>query len=188
MVRPRDPLDAAPGTSAADRRTVESRLDLAPFGLHPGSQIALWATAADYHDQVAKSETRRLTVLAPDELRERLAARQSRLAAELERLLHLERTCRQQVAAIERRLGNGEDGAADLGDLEAAERGQLAVNESLTSRADGVPAPAGVVGRDGRQPSRGGRPFVAVGGRGRRDRPVGPRGPAVAGRRNCWPR
>ena len=131
-------LDAA---SPADHRTVEYRLELAPLGLLPGSHVTLLATAGDYHDQVGRSNVRRLTVLLPEELRERLAARQSRLAAELERLLASERICRRQVGAIQRRLsGKGKIGSAEIGDLEAAERGQREVNESLTSRADGTPA------------------------------------------------
>ena len=138
--RPGDPLDAAAGAWAADHRTVEYRLELASLRLQPGIQVDLWATATDYHDQIGKSEVRRLIVLAPEELRERLAARQGRLAAELERLLHMERNCRQQVGAIERRLlGARGIGPADLDDLASAESGQREVSESLARRGDGAP-------------------------------------------------
>ena len=67
------------------------RWDLAELKLPPGSQVAFFATATDYHGQTTKSEPRRLIVVTPEELQQRIAGRQELILTELARVLKLQR-------------------------------------------------------------------------------------------------
>ncbi len=119
---------------------ISYRWKLAPLGLPPGSQVTFFATATDYHGQTAKSEPRRLIVVTPEELQQRIAGRQELILAELARLLKLQRDGRVQVKSLEIRLGQlGALEASDLDHLQAAELNQRQVNSGLTSREDGIP-------------------------------------------------
>jgi hypothetical protein len=121
-------------------RTIDYRWDLAALELPPGSHVSFYAAASDYKPQTGKSEPRRLIVVTPQELQERLAARQELILAELTRVLKLQRDCHVQVASLQIRLDNlGRLEQFDLDHLQAAEINQRQVNRSLTSREDGVP-------------------------------------------------
>ena len=77
--------------------TISYRWELAGLKLPPGSQVAFYATATDYHGQTAKSEPRRLIVVTPEELQQRIAGRQELILAELARVLKMQRDGRGQV-------------------------------------------------------------------------------------------
>ncbi len=95
----------------------------------PGSQVAFFATATDYHGQTAKSEPRRLIVVTPEELQQRIAGRQELILAELARVLKMQRDGRGQVTALEIRLGELRRlEPIDLDRLQAAELNQRQVN------------------------------------------------------------
>ncbi len=120
--------------------TISYRWELAELKLPPGSQVAFFATATDYHGQTTKSEPRRLIVVTPEELQQRIAARQELILAELARVLKMQRQGRGQVTALEIRIGELRRlEPIDLDRLQAAELNQRQVNTSLTSRADGIP-------------------------------------------------
>ncbi len=124
----------------AEPRVIQYRWDIAALGLPPGSQVAFHATAADYKPQTGKSEPRRLTVITPEELQERIAGRQELIRAELDRVLKMQCDARRQVKALEIRLAElGRLEQLDLDHLQAAELNQRQVRRNLTSRMDGVP-------------------------------------------------
>ncbi len=119
---------------------ISYRWELAAMKLPPGSQVAFYATATDYHGQTAKSEPRRLIVVTPEELQQRIAGRQELILAELARALKMQRDGRGQVTALEIRLRELRKlEQIDLDRLQAAELNQRQVNAALTSRADGIP-------------------------------------------------
>ena len=121
-------------------RTINYSWDLAPLQLPPGSQLAFYATAADYRPQTGKSEPRRLIIVTPQELQERIAGRQELLLAELARMLKMQRDARAGTKALEIRLGTlGRLEQLDLDHLQAADLNQRQVNRGLTNRDDGVP-------------------------------------------------
>ena len=119
---------------------ISKRWELAALKLPPGSQVTFFAVATDYHGQTAKSEPRRLIVVTPEELQQRIAGRQELILAELARVLKMQRDGRVQVKSLEIRLGTlGALEPFDLDHLQAAELGQRQVNGGLTSRSDGIP-------------------------------------------------
>lgn len=119
---------------------IAYRWDLAAMKLRPGTQVTFFARAADYRPQTGQSEPRRLAIITPEELADRIAARQSVILAELARILQLQRESRRQVAAEEiqvRRLGYLDQREVDR--LGGAELTQRQVARGLTSRSEGVP-------------------------------------------------
>ncbi len=79
-------------------------------------------------------------MVTPEEMAERIAARQALVLTELARALAAERQVRQQVAASDVVLqGKRRPEPADVGGLANAERGQRQVRDLLTSRSEGVP-------------------------------------------------
>ena len=120
--------------------TISYRWELAELKLPPGSQVAFFATATDYHGQTTKSEPRRLIVVTPEELQQRIAARQELILAELARVLKMQR----QGAGRSRRwrFASANCGGWSPSTWTASrppELNQRQVNTSLTSRADGIP-------------------------------------------------
>lgn len=113
---------------------------LAELGLTPGTQVTFHATATDYLPHTGQSDPRRLIVITPEELAERIASRQASLLAELSRVLQMQKQSRSQVSDLEIRLGEvGRFGRLDLDHLRGAELNQRQVNQTLTSPTDGVP-------------------------------------------------
>ena len=70
------------------------------MNLQPGAQVTFYATADDYLPQKGKSEPRRLIVVTPDDLQDRIADREKLIVAELERALKMQRDCREQVDSL----------------------------------------------------------------------------------------
>ena len=68
--------------------------------LTPGVQVTFYATATDYRPQSGKSDSRRLVVITPEQLIERIGQQQRFLLAELGRALEMER-----ARAVTRRPG-----------------------------------------------------------------------------------
>jgi hypothetical protein len=131
-----DWTDAAP---TGDRRALEDHWALEPLGLSPGTQATFYAAAFDYRGQVGKSEVRRLTVVTPQELRDRVAGRQTLVLAELERVLKMQQGGSTQVAAVRKQLAGGKPlEPSPVNQLRAAELTQREVDRSLTSPGEGV--------------------------------------------------
>ncbi len=123
-----------------DRRVVSLDWDLAPLGLTAGTQVTFYVAAGDYRPQTGTSEPRRLSVVTPDELTERIASRQAFLLAELKRVLGIQRQGRQQVADLEIRAGEiGLLDQLDLDHLRGVELNERQVVRTLSSRTDGLP-------------------------------------------------
>jgi hypothetical protein len=124
---------------AGDSRIVDYRWDLASLRLQPGTQIAFRVAATDYRPQNAASDPRRLLVVTPDELQDRIAEREGLIVAELDRALKMQRACREQVEKLRSQL-------ADLtwlerphvDGLQAVEHSQRDIDQVLTSRSHGV--------------------------------------------------
>ncbi|NQT11422.1 MAG: hypothetical protein HQ582_01650 [Planctomycetes bacterium] len=113
---------------------------LAKLGLQPGVQVTFHATATDYRPSSGESEPRRLTVITPQELTERIATRQGSILSELSRVLEMQTRSRGQVEDLEIRLGEvGRFGQLDLDHLRGAELNQRQVDQTLTSPSEGVP-------------------------------------------------
>jgi hypothetical protein len=128
------------GAEQGDRRVVDYRWELAGLELSPGAQLLFHATATDYLPQTGASEPRRLIVITPEELQDRIAARESQILEELGRALKMQRSGRSQVEAIRIRLAETKRLAAlDVDHLQGAELNQRQVNRTLTSRGEGVP-------------------------------------------------
>ncbi len=128
------------GEQKGDSRRITYDWNLADLGLRPGVQIHFQAVAADYLPQTGKSDPRRLVIITPEELTDRIAARQTALLGELGRVLAMQRQARQQVTALEIQVRQvGRVGQLDLDHLRGAELNQRQVNQTLTSRAEGVP-------------------------------------------------
>ncbi len=106
-----------------------------------GTQITLWATAGDYLPQTGKSTVRRLTIISPAELEERLAQRQMLIFGELQRVLKLQQDARVQTQLAgnpARRVGRLTK--QDIDHAQAAELNQRQVTRTLTSPTEGIPA------------------------------------------------
>ena len=87
------------------------------------------------------SESRRLIVVTPGELQDRIAGRQNLLLSELDRVLKMQRAGRGQVEAVEIRLDETKRlDQPDLDQLRAAELGQRQANVVLTGAGEGIPS------------------------------------------------
>jgi hypothetical protein len=134
-------LDAPPGSlEAGESQPVEHRWELGPLGLKPGDLLSLSALASDYLPQVGQSAiSRRITIISPAELEDRLAQRQGVILAELSRALQMQRDARSQVSRLEiqhREVGHLDKGQIDA--LQAAELNQRQVQRTLTSPEEGI--------------------------------------------------
>ena len=140
-VAPPDPQAPPAAAGQAESRTVDHSWSLAELNLQGGTQITLWATAGDYLPQTGKSTVRRLTIISPAELEERLAQRQMLIFAELERVLKLQQDARGQTSSLEIQLNRvGQLAKQDVDHAQGAELNQRQVNRTLTSKAEGIPA------------------------------------------------
>ncbi|MCA9248047.1 MAG: hypothetical protein KDA42_13055 [Planctomycetales bacterium] len=124
-----------------ERRTIRHTWALAELNLQPGAQISLVATASDYLPQVGQSlAPRRINIITPAELEDRLALRQRLILAELSRALEMEKTTRSQLEILliqAREVGHFE--RSDIDQLQAAELNQRQVQRTLTDRDEGIP-------------------------------------------------
>ncbi len=139
-----EPAPKAQGLNDS-RRLGETRVasqdwELAGLDLSPGLQVTFWATADDYRPQTGKSDQRRLVIITPEQLTDRLAARRASILSELARVLQMQRGSRRQVAELEIQVQQmGELNQLALDHLRGAELNQRQVNTTLTSRTEGVP-------------------------------------------------
>ncbi len=137
--QPKSETPQVGGAESGDRRMIEHVWELAELALQPGDQITFHATACDYRPQTGNSEPRRLAVITPEELQDRLAGRQSLILAELARAVQMQRGNRSQVDALQIRSSEvGQLDRHDVDRLRAAELNQRQVGRSLTSRSEGV--------------------------------------------------
>ena len=144
----REQADAPPrsagdgGPTQSDKVIVETRWDLSPLGrLAPGDWIDFRVAASDYRPQWGHSNSRRLTVISPDQLEDRLAQRQAAILARLAELLQLQRSARSQTKALEIQLQEtGRLEKPDVDQLQSAELNQRQIGRQLADDADGVPA------------------------------------------------
>ena len=135
---------AAPAAGGAkltggETRAVSYELNAAGLDVTPGTVISLYATATDYRPHRGQSQPARLTVITPDELRDRLADRQNFIVSELGRLLKLQRDARAPLADAEIQLRDvGNLQRQDVDHLQSAELIQRQVERGLTSESEGV--------------------------------------------------
>lgn len=121
------------------QQPVDYRWDLAALELAPGSQMEFQVCAADYSPQEGRSPPRRLMIITPEELQDRMAARQARLLALLDRAVEAQRTVRTEVASLAIRLEEtARLDAAELDRLQAAALNQRQVHRSLTDPGEGA--------------------------------------------------
>lgn len=137
---PRESLGLAAG-QLGESQTAEHRWSLADLQLKPGAQITFWATASDYLPQVGKSTVRRLSIITPGELEERLAQRQGVIFGELQRVLKMQQDARAQTKSLEIQLQQlGQLNKQDVDHAQSAELNQRQVTRTLTSPTEGIPA------------------------------------------------
>ena len=137
---PIPPEGAFEDSTAGESRLVAKVWDLAELDLKPGLSMIFRGTATDYHSAVGKSDPRRLTVITPEELTERIAERQAFIMAELLRVLKMQRASRRQVSTAEIKCDElGRLNQRDVDDLRGAELNQRQVNRTLADPAEGVP-------------------------------------------------
>ena len=124
-----------------EQKIVEHRWALPELGLKPGAQVTFWATASDYLPQVGKSTVRKLTIITPQELEDRLAQRQSLIFGELQRMLKLQQDARAQTKSLEIQMQQvGQLTKPDVDHAQAAELNQRQITRTLTSQNEGIPA------------------------------------------------
>jgi hypothetical protein len=137
---PRESLGPAAG-QLGESQTAEHRWSLADLQLKAGAQITFWATASDYLPQVGKSTVRRLSIITPGELEERLAQRQAVIFGELQRVLKMQQDARSQTKSLEIQLQQvGQLNKQDVDHAQSAELNQRQVTRTLTSPTEGIPA------------------------------------------------
>lgn len=125
----------------AESRVVEHRWSLEELQLAAGSQLTVWATATDYLPQTGKSTVRRISVITPAELEERLAQRQTLIFGELQRVLKLQQDARAQTQSLDIQLNKvGRLNKPDVDQAQSAELNQRQVKRTLTSPSEGIPA------------------------------------------------
>lgn len=124
-----------------ERRVVDELWQLRELRLTPGTQLSVLAVATDYVPQMGQSLTpRRITIITPGELEDRLATRQRLILSELARVLKIQQRARAQIETLKiqlREVGHLEK--SDLDQLQAAELNQQQVRRTLTDTKDGIP-------------------------------------------------
>jgi hypothetical protein len=121
--------------------TEEYQWSLRDLGLQPGSQVTFFVSATDSAGQIGRSPERRLIVITPEELADRLAQRQEAILAELVRVLKMEHDAQGQIARLSIQLGEVRHLAkADIDHAQATELTQRQIARTLSDRNDGVPA------------------------------------------------
>lgn len=129
------------GVEAGQSLVLPYQWRLAELGLESGMQVTFHATATDYRPNSRASDPRRLVIITPEELIERIAARQAAILSELWRVLEMQRQSRGQVEELEIQLAEvGRFNQFDVDRLRGAELNQRHVQRTLTSRSEGVPA------------------------------------------------
>ena len=139
-----DRAEPRPGSLSGDAQSGENRVvayrwDLTDLKLQPGLQVTFHATAGDYQPRQSKSDPLRLSIITPEELAERIAARQATIIEELSSVVQMQQQSRRQVADLDIQLGElGLLNQLDVDHLRGAELNQRQVNRTLTSPSEGV--------------------------------------------------
>ncbi len=124
-----------------ESQSVEHRWNLAALKFKPGTQITFWATAGDYSPQEGKSAVRKLSIITPQELEERLAQRETLIFGELQRVLKMQQDARAQTKGLQIQLDHvGRLGKQDVDNAQSAELNQRQITRTLTSPTEGIPA------------------------------------------------
>lgn len=128
------------GPTAPDRRTIDYRWDLSSLNLKPGAVLTFHAVVSDYKGQTGASEPRSLTIVTLEDMQNRVVDREKIIQAELERVLKMQRACREQVESLVRKLAEGHSlGQTEADRLQSIEHNQGEASQLLTSRREGVP-------------------------------------------------
>jgi len=126
---------------SGDSLTVSHAWALADLELEPGAQITYQAVATDYRPHVGKSAPRRLTIITPEDLIERIAARQGAILAELAGILEMQQRSRGQLNELEIELDAlGQLTRLEIDRLRGAELSQRQIARALASETEGLPA------------------------------------------------
>ena len=139
---PRNPQGSLTSSQTiGESRVVEHAWNLAEMQLAPGVQLTVAARASDYLPQIGETAApRRLTIITPAQLEDRLAERQAFILSELERALKMQRDVRSQTSSLQIQLDEvGRLLERDLDDLQAAELNQRQVARTLADPDDGIP-------------------------------------------------
>lgn len=124
---------------AGDSQRIVYDWDLRPLALEPGAVITIYLSATDYKPASADGPIRRLTVIAPEELEDRLGLRQSQLLGQLAEALRIERQVRMQTAAVATRLSAaGVLLKQELNQLQGVELSQREVERIVAGETDGI--------------------------------------------------
>ncbi|MCH8045191.1 MAG: hypothetical protein IID44_15885 [Planctomycetes bacterium] len=133
------PQPQSVGNARGDTQSVVHDWDLEPLGLEPGTQISFFATASDYRPQHGQSSLRRITIITPHELENRIAERQSFILGELARVAKMQRDARRKTQDVQTQLDDvGDLRKADVDQLRAGELVQRQVGRSLASPSEGL--------------------------------------------------
>lgn len=129
------------GAAAGESQVIDYAWDLASLALKPGTQVTFYASASDYLPQVGQSPPRRLTIITPQELEDRIAQRQALILGELARVLKMQQESRSQTTGLEIQLKSvGQLAKQDIDHAQGAELNQRQVTRTLTSNSEGIPA------------------------------------------------
>ena len=140
-VPPADVTQKGAAPQRGEVKTVEYTWQLASLGLKPGNQLTIYASANDYVPQIGKSSERRITIITPQELEDRIAQRQALILSEINRALKLQQETRGQVGDLQIQLDRvGQLAKQDVDHAQGAELNQRVVSGTLTSEDRGVPS------------------------------------------------
>lgn len=128
-----------PAAPEGESLVLSYRWALGALDLAPGTEVVIQAVASDFRPQAGRSQVRHLAIITPEELADRLAARQAALAAELIRAIDLERQARAAVEELRVRTGHmGRLDRSDLDRLRGAELSQRQVERVLFGPGEAV--------------------------------------------------
>ncbi|MCA9202243.1 MAG: hypothetical protein KDA59_04330, partial [Planctomycetales bacterium] len=136
------PPDSAEGGERGESRVIEHELELSKLsGLTPGAWLELQVAAEDFVPQSAESVARRISIITPDELEDRLAQRPATILGRLAEALRLEQDARTQTRAVAIQLEEaGRLAAVEVDQLQSAELTQRQVAQLLADQPDSVRA------------------------------------------------
>lgn len=132
-----------PNEDGPTEQQVEDSWNLAELGLEPGMELAFHAEATDDFnlggEHVGRSNTRTITIVSPSQKAAELAARQTALLDELERIYKDQARAREQVEELRIQFRDvGELRAQDFDLLQRVEIDQREISARLTAADEGV--------------------------------------------------
>ncbi len=127
-------------TAAEMEETIDYVLDLEQIpGLKPGAWIDFTVVALDYKPQLGTSAARRLTLISPEQLDERLSQRQADILTQISEVARLQSETRSQVAGLRIQLEELQRlNRDDVDHLQSVELNQRQVSHRLGHPVDGV--------------------------------------------------